>query len=67
MDRRFVYLDYAATAPLVPEVLEACDGFLAAGAEGLFANANAKTCKVIFIFRIKSWHLSCFTTYKRSI
>ncbi len=39
----YVYLDYAATAPLVPEVLEACDGFLAAGAEGLFANANANS------------------------
>ena len=39
----YTYLDYAATSPLVPEVLEACAGFLAAGADGLFANANANS------------------------
>lgn len=39
----YVYLDYAATAPLSQEALEACREYLAAGTEGLFANANANS------------------------
>lgn len=39
----YVYLDYAATAPLSEEAAEACRVFLDGGPEGLFANANANS------------------------
>lgn len=39
----YVYLDYAATAPLSEEAVEACRRFMGTGAEALFANANANS------------------------
>ena len=39
----YVYLDYAATSPLVDEAAAALEPFLVAGREGVFANANANS------------------------
>lgn len=36
----YIYLDYAATAPKVPEALEAMEPFLGAGPDAILGNAN---------------------------